>query len=157
MYVMLPASMKESEKKWHTGFFPIISLQEFFLTFKGQLTLQSLVGLRQIPNSLQALMHVIFTCKYEKDWMKNSREKVATLFSPLWPYGSYLLPWKPVLKPICTNIKCNLSPRPNDASDKILIAIHPVVWDIHVWKCERTDTLQLRWAKNVINIFFKAL
>ena len=25
-------------------------------------------------------MHVIVTCKYEKEWMKNSREKVATPF-----------------------------------------------------------------------------
>ena len=32
---------------------------------------------------LQALMHVIVTCKYEKDGMKNSREKVATPFLSL--------------------------------------------------------------------------
>ena len=28
-------------------------------------------------------MHVIFTCKYETDLMKNSQEKVATPFSPI--------------------------------------------------------------------------
>ena len=28
-------------------------------------------------------MHVFITCKYEKDRMKNSREKVETPFSPL--------------------------------------------------------------------------
>ena len=39
-------------------------------------------------------MHVIITCKYEKDRIKNSREKVATPFFPLQPY---LLPWKPVV------------------------------------------------------------
>ena len=39
-------------------------------------------------------MHVIITCKYEKDRIKNSREKVATPFFPLKPY---LLPWKPVV------------------------------------------------------------
>ena len=32
---------------------------------------------------VRALMHVISACKYEKDRMKNSREKVETLFSPL--------------------------------------------------------------------------
>ena len=32
---------------------------------------------------VQALMHVIIACKYEKDRMKNSREKVETPFSPL--------------------------------------------------------------------------
>ena len=31
---------------------------------------------------VRALMHVIITCKYEKDRMKNSREKVETPFSP---------------------------------------------------------------------------
>ena len=29
---------------------------------------------------VRALMHVIIACKYEKDQMKNSREKVETLF-----------------------------------------------------------------------------
>ena len=32
---------------------------------------------------IQALMYVIVTCKYEKDPIKNSRENVATPFSPL--------------------------------------------------------------------------
>ena len=40
-------------------------------------------------------MHVIITCKYEKDRIKNSREKVATPFFPLQPY---LLPWEPVVE-----------------------------------------------------------
>ena len=32
---------------------------------------------------IQALMYVINTCKYEKDLIKNHREKVETLFSPI--------------------------------------------------------------------------
>ena len=32
---------------------------------------------------IQALMHVIITCKYEKDSIKNSREKLETSFFPL--------------------------------------------------------------------------
>ena len=32
---------------------------------------------------IQALMHVLITCKYEKDPNKNSRENVMTSFSPL--------------------------------------------------------------------------
>ena len=39
-------------------------------------------------------MHVIVTCKYEKERMKDIRRKVATPFFPLKPYGSYLLPCK---------------------------------------------------------------
>ena len=32
---------------------------------------------------IQALMHVLITCKYEKDPIKNSGENVMTSFSPL--------------------------------------------------------------------------
>ena len=34
-------------------------------------------------NLIQALMYVIITCKYEKDPIKNNREKVATPFFKL--------------------------------------------------------------------------
>ena len=34
-------------------------------------------------------MYVIITCKYEKDQIKNSREKVETSFSPLKAYGDF--------------------------------------------------------------------
>ena len=43
---------------------------------------------------LRAFMHVLVTCKHEKDRIKNHREKEATPFSPLKPYGNYLLPRK---------------------------------------------------------------
>ena len=43
---------------------------------------------------IQALMYVINTCKYEKDPIKNKREKAATPFFKLY---HYLLPWKPVV------------------------------------------------------------
>ena len=32
---------------------------------------------------IQAFMHVLIACKYEKDKMKNSGENVMTFFSPL--------------------------------------------------------------------------
>ena len=32
---------------------------------------------------IQAFMHVLIACKYEKDQVKNSRENVITSFSPL--------------------------------------------------------------------------
>ena len=32
---------------------------------------------------IQAFMHVLIACKYEKDQMKNSGENVMTTFSPL--------------------------------------------------------------------------
>ena len=55
---------------------------ENFSDVQGQLTPQSVVQSGRNSN-VRALMHVIVTCKYEKDRMKNSREKVETPFSPL--------------------------------------------------------------------------
>ena len=40
-------------------------------------------------------MHVLVTCKYKKNPIKNNPEKVEKLFSPLEVNGSLLLPWKP--------------------------------------------------------------
>ena len=38
---------------------------------------------------IQAFMHVLIACKYEKDQMKNSGENVMTSFSPLLVYGIF--------------------------------------------------------------------
>ena len=40
-------------------------------------------------------MVVLVTCMYEEDPTKNEGARVLTRFSPLSPYGSYPLPWKP--------------------------------------------------------------
>ena len=39
------------------------------------------------------IMDVLITCKYEEDPIKNEGARVFTTFSPLYPYGSYRLPW----------------------------------------------------------------
>ena len=39
---------------------------------------------------IQALMFVIVTCKYEIDLIKNSQEKVATPFFPVYVYWDFL-------------------------------------------------------------------
>ena len=44
---------------------------------------------------LRDVMDVLVTCKYEEDPIKNEGARVDTTFSPLQPYRSYLLPWKP--------------------------------------------------------------
>ena len=74
-------------------FYPLYVYGDFFRRSRAA---NSTVCGRIWPNFelLRALMHVIITCKYEKDRIKNSREKVATPFFPLSPY---LLPWKPVV------------------------------------------------------------
>ena len=38
---------------------------------------------------IQALIHVLITCKYEKNPIKNSGENVMTSFSPLYVYGDF--------------------------------------------------------------------
>ena len=38
---------------------------------------------------IQALIHVLITCKYEKNPIKNSVENVMTSFSPLLVYGDF--------------------------------------------------------------------
>ena len=63
----------QSEKKWK---------HQFFRRLRAA---SSVVHGRIWPNFnlIQALMYVIITCKYEKDPIKNNREKVATLFFKL--------------------------------------------------------------------------
>ena len=38
---------------------------------------------------------VVLVCKNKEKTIKNEGARVVTSFSPLSPYGSYLLPWKP--------------------------------------------------------------
>ena len=53
-----------------------------FLDAQGQLTVVN--GPIWLKFKLvRDFMHVLITCKYKKDRIKNNREKVETLFSPL--------------------------------------------------------------------------
>ena len=84
MYVIITCTYEKdpimkSREKVETVF-PIISLWDFF---KCSRAANSAVGgpIRLKFELVQALMHVIISCKYVKDRMKNSREKVETPFS----------------------------------------------------------------------------
>ena len=66
--------MKNSREKVETPFFPIITLS---------VTMETTGWIWPNFKLIQALMYVINTCKYEKDPIKNSREKVETSFFPL--------------------------------------------------------------------------
>ena len=63
----------QSEKKWEDQFFR--RLRAANSVVRGQIWLNFKL--------IQALMYVIITCKYEKDPIKNNREKVATQFFKL--------------------------------------------------------------------------
>ena len=66
--------MKNSREKVETPFFPIITLS---------VTMEISGWIWPNFNLIQDLMYVINTCKYGKDPIKNSREKVAISFFPL--------------------------------------------------------------------------
>ena len=79
MYVIIACKyekdqMKNSREKVETPFFPIITLS---------VTMETSNWICPNFKLIQALMYVIITCKYEKDLIKNSREKVETSFFPL--------------------------------------------------------------------------
>ena len=66
--------MKNSQEKVETPFFPIITLS---------VTMETSGWIWPNFKLIQTLMYVIITCKYEKDPIKNSPEKVETSFFPL--------------------------------------------------------------------------
>ena len=79
MYIMVTCKyemnpIKNVRENVMTPFFPIVTLSVAMETSE-----------RIWPNFelIQALMHVLITCKYEKDPIKNSVENVMTSFSPL--------------------------------------------------------------------------
>ena len=81
----LPASMKRERmkngrEKVKTPFFPVITLS---------VTMETSGWIWPNFKLIQALMYVIITCKYEKDLIKNSREKVETSFFHYKPIGIF--------------------------------------------------------------------
>ena len=85
--LLFPASMKRirlriAEKKWRHHFSHYKPMGIFFRLSRAA---NSAVGGPIKPNFelVRPLMHVIIVCKYEKDQMKNSREKVDTPFFPI--------------------------------------------------------------------------
>ena len=82
----LPTSMKRirrktAEKKWQHRFSNYKSIG----IFRRLRAANSALGGQIAANDelLRALIYAILSCKYEKDRIENSREKVATPFSPL--------------------------------------------------------------------------
>ena len=77
----LPASMKRirsrtAEKKWIHSFL-IISLWGFFQTFNSAVSGPIRLKFKPVP----ALVHVIITCNYEKEWMKTAEKTWRHRFS----------------------------------------------------------------------------
>ena len=86
-------------------------------------------------------MDILVTCKYEEDLMKNVGARMFTTFSPLYPYGSYPLLWKPEFQSdLAQNLMQPFS-HPNDVSDEInLVVIGPLVAEIFMFENVNTQT-----------------
>ena len=79
MYVIITCEyekdpMKSNQEKVVTPFFKLKKLS-FAMETSGRIWLNF--------ELIQAFMHVLIACKYEKDQMKNRGENVMTSFSPL--------------------------------------------------------------------------
>ena len=86
MYVIITCKykkdqIKNSRDKVESSFFPLKAYGDFFRLSRAA---NSAAGgpIKPKFELVQALMHVIIACKYEKDQMINSREKVETPFFP---------------------------------------------------------------------------
>ena len=86
MYVVITCKyemdpIKNNQENVATPFFPLKVYRDFFRRSRAA---NSAVGgpIRPKFELVRALMHVILTCKYEKERMKKSREKVETPFFP---------------------------------------------------------------------------
>ena len=107
------------------------------------------------------VMNVLVTCKNEEDPIKNEGARVVTIFSPLYSYGSYRLPWTPEFRSDLVQSLMPPFPLPNDASDKIWLRLAHWLWRYSSLKMftdgrtpdrlvyyKLTMSLRLRLAKN---------
>ena len=93
---LLPARMKKIHWKMKA-----LEWSQLFSHYKSMgifpRAANSKVLRRILPNfePIQDFMVVLVTCKNKEEPIKNEGVRVVTRFSPLKPYGNYLLPWKP--------------------------------------------------------------
>ena len=74
----LPASMKEIRSKMKA-----LEWTQHFPHYNSMVAMETSGHIWQTFKLIQALIHVLITCKYEKNPIKNSGENVMTSFSPL--------------------------------------------------------------------------
>ena len=74
----LPASMKKIRSKMKA-----LEWTQHFSNYNSMVAMKTSGRIWPNFELIQALIHVLITCKYEKNPIKNSGENVMTLFSPL--------------------------------------------------------------------------
>ena len=94
-------------------------------------------------------MHVLVTCKYKKDRIKNNREKVATSFPHYKSMGAFCCHGNQSFNPICPKTLCSLCPTPEMLLIKFDYNWPTGLGGIIVWKCgQRTTTTDDRALLN---------
>ena len=128
-YEMNP--IKNVRENLMTPFFPTVTLSVAMET-SGRIW----------PNFklIQVLIHVLITCKYEKDPIKNSGENVMTSFSPLYVYGIFFIRSRAANSVVCGRIRPNF--------ELIQVLVHVIV----TWKYEKDLIKSVR--ENVMTPFF---
>ena len=101
---------KMNERAWRHHF-PIISLWELFETSRAA---NSVVSGPIWPKSelVRDTMHVLLTCRYKNDRIKNNREKVRHHFPHYKPMGTYCCHGNQSFDPLCPKTVWSLSPTP---------------------------------------------
>ena len=80
----LPASMKKIRSKMKA-----LEWTQHFPHYNSMVAMETSGRIWPDFELIQALIHVLITCKYEKNPIKNSGENVMTSFSPLKVYGDF--------------------------------------------------------------------
>ena len=119
--------------------FPIISLWEIF---RRSRVANSVVSSPIWPTFelVRDFMHVLVTCKYKKDQIKNNREKVETSFSHYKSLGVFCCHGNQTFDPICPKTLCSLSPTPVMLHIKFDQDWPTGFRGIQVWMCGRRRT-----------------
>ena len=80
----LPASMKKIRSKMK-----VLEWTQHFPHYNSMVAMETSGRIWPNFELIQALIHVLITCKYENNQIKNSGENMMTSFSPLKVYGDF--------------------------------------------------------------------
>ena len=106
--MLIQSKMNELAWRHH---FPIVSLWDFF---RRSRTANSVVSGPIWPKFelVRDFMHVLVTCKYEKDRIKSNRERWRHHFPHYKSMGAFCCHGHQSFDPICLKTLCSLSPPP---------------------------------------------
>ena len=148
--MIIQSNLNELEWRHH---FPIKSLWE---NFRRSRAANSIVSGQIWPKFelVRDFMHVLVTCKYKKDRIKNNGKKWRHRFPHYKSMGAFCCHGNQSFYPICPKTLCSLSPTPVMIHIKFYHDWPTGLSDIQVWKCgRRTDDRPLVYYKLILWAF----